>query len=167
MQAITSALCVLLFAPVAFGTPARAQVEIDRTLVRVYGVPIMASDVRQARLMHLLDGDDRAVQTALENRLLVLREVTRGGAQAPESDAVVARRRAWTQKLPGGFDQRASMARTGMTAGALEQWFADDVRIEDYLSRRFGQAGDPRRAERVNEWIRDLRRRAGLELGER
>jgi hypothetical protein len=171
MHTIASAVCVLLFvAPATFRSAGPAQIEIDRTLVRIYGVPIMASDVRQARLMHLVDpgdGGDRAAQTALENRLLMLREVTRGGIQGPDSGAIAARRRAWTGRLPGGFDQNATMARAGMTTGALEQWFADDVRIEEYLSRRFGQVGDPRRAERVSEWIRDLRRRAGLELDPR
>jgi hypothetical protein len=145
---------------------AGAQVEIDRTLVRVYGVAIMASDVRQARLLHLVtaaDDSDRATQTALENRLLMLREVSRGGAPSPEADAVGARRAAWTAALPPGFDVSATMARAGMSATALAAWFSDDARIEGYVTRRFGQAGDPRRAERVDEWIRDLRHRAGLD----
>lgn len=143
-----------------------AQVEIDRTLQRVYGIPIMASDVRQARLMRLLPDaadTDRAIQTALENRLLMLREVSRGGSPVPEEDAVAMRRRTWEGTLPAGFDVEATMTRAGMNPSLLEAWFRDDVRIEEYVTRRFGQAADPRRAERIDEWIRDLRRRAGID----
>lgn len=167
MRAIGLALCAMVILSWSGRVEVtRAQVEIDRTLERIYGVPIMASDVRQARLLHLFaasEDSDRAIQTALENRLLVLREVTRGGSQQPASSAVAERRRSWSATLPPGFDVEAVMVRAGMNADALDTWFGDDVRIDEYLTRRFGQAADPRRAGRIDEWVRDLRRRAGLE----
>jgi hypothetical protein len=36
------------------------------------------------------------------------------------------------------------------------------LRIATYLDQRFGQAGDPMRAKRINDWLTELRRRANL-----
>ena len=49
-----------------------------------------------------------------------------------------------------------------MSAQALDGWFRDELKIEAYLAERFPQTADPRRAERINGWINDLRRRANL-----
>jgi hypothetical protein len=144
--------------------PAAAQVELDRTVQRVYGTAIMASDVRQARLLRLVPGaaDDGAVLEAIENRLLQLREVSRGQVGEPEAGTVAARRAAWQAAWPAGTDVAALFVRAGMSDQALDGWFRDDLLIAAYVERRFGPADDPRRAERVDGWVRDLRQRAGL-----
>ena len=86
---------------VVAGAMAAAQsqqpIEIDRTLEHIYGTAITTSDLREARLLKLVpeaavsDGD---VQRALENRLLIMHEMTRAQAVDPGRDAVAARRNA-------------------------------------------------------------------------
>jgi hypothetical protein len=147
------------------GVSGFAQVEVDRTLSRVYGAAIMLSDVRQAGVLKLVPeaaaGDD-AVQAALENRLLVLREVARGAPAEPDREAVAARRRAWTASWPPGADLASAMARVGMSDQALDGWFRDDLLMAAYLDQRFGAQADAARAARIAAWIADLRRRANL-----
>jgi hypothetical protein len=152
--------------PAAPAAPVAArQVELDRTLQRVYETPIMASDVRRVRMLRLTSsagGSDEEVLTVLENRLLVLREVARGAVAEPSAVMIKSRRDAWASAWPPGTDVTALMARSGMTDQALNGWFRDELIIETYYDQRFGQANDARRAERIAEWTRDLRRRANL-----
>ena len=157
--------CVAPEAPVCALVPVDQQVELDRTLQRVYGTPIMSSDVRQVRLLRLISagaGSDEAILTALENRLLMLREVARGSIAEPPPVRIAARRDAWAASWPPGTDLPALMARAGMTDQALNGWFRDDLHIEGYLDQRFGQPDDARRAARIADWVRDLRARANL-----
>jgi hypothetical protein len=144
---------------------ASAQVEVDRTVQHVYGVAIMASDIRQARLLNLVPGadqGDKAVQTALENRLLMLREISQAAPAEPTAEAIALRRQSWREAQPAGQDVADLMRRTGMTELALNGWFRDDLRIEAYLDQRFGQEHDASRAARVDTWLAGLRRRANL-----
>ena len=137
--------------------------EIDKTLERVYGTAIMASDVREARLLKLVpeaDGGDAAVQRALENRLLILNEMKRTPAGDPGRDAIAARRQNWTGSWPAGTDLPGLMAKCGTTDQALDGWFRGDLQIAAFLSQRFG--GDPKSDPKFNEWLADLRRRANL-----
>ena len=140
------------------------QAELDRSVQRVYGSVIMASDVRQVRLLKLAGGadSDAAAQTALENRLLILREVSLGNVPEPAADRIAAKRDAWRSTWPPSTDVNALLTRAGMTPQALDGWFRDELRIEAYLESRFPQTSDPRRADRINGLISDLRRRANL-----
>lgn len=145
-------------------TSAQAPVEIDRTLQRVYGTAIMKSDVRQARLLKLVSSaaeDDEAVQTAVENRLLMLHEATRGTLVEPTPAQIAARREKWTAGWPPGTDVPKLLQRGGMNDRSLDGWFRDDIRIEMYLEQRFSPT-DTRRDERIAAWIKDLRHRANL-----
>jgi hypothetical protein len=138
---------------------------IDQTLQRVYGTAIMASDVREARLLNLVpeaNGGDEAVQRALENRLLILNEMKRTPAPDPGRDAIAARRQNWTATWPAGTDLPGLMAKCGTTDQALDGWFRADLQIAAFLAQRFGQGGDPGRDQKYNEWLADLRRRANL-----
>jgi len=150
------------------GVPPRAsaQVELDRTIERVYGTPIMTSDVRQARLLKLVTDvtSDDTVLRALENRLLILVEAGRGQRVDPDREAIVARRLAWTKAWAAGTDLPALMARAGMTDQALDAWFRDELRIVAFLDQRFGQTID--RDARMATWLLELRRRANL-IGKR
>jgi len=150
---------------VMFGAaPVQKPVEIDRTLQRVYGTAIMASDVRQVRLLRLIGaaaGSDESALTAIENRLLMLRDAVQSGVGEPEATQIAARRKTWTDAWPAGTDLPALMQQCGMTDRGLDGWFRDDLRIEAHLDQRFGAQG-ARREERTAAWIRDLRQRANL-----
>jgi hypothetical protein len=145
--------------------PAGQSIEIDRTLQHVYGTAIMSSDIRQVRLLRLLpeadDTDDR-ILFALENRLLIVRELTRQPSAQPSAAAIAARRQAWAASWPPGTDLPALMMRAGMTDQALDGWFRDDLRIAAYLDLRFGTEPNEARAKQVDGWLADLRRRANL-----
>ena len=145
--------------------PQARTTEIDSTLLRIYGTALRASDVREARLLKLVPeagaGDD-AVQRALENRLLILHEMMRTPPADPGRDAIAARRQNWQSSWPAGTDIPALMAKSGTTEQALEAWFRGDLQIASFLSQRFGQAGDPTRDAKYNEWIAELRKRANL-----
>jgi hypothetical protein len=145
--------------------PQTRTTEIDSTLLRIYGTALRASDVREARMLKLVPeagGGDEAVQRALENRLLILNEMKRAPAADPGRDAVAARRQTWAASWPAGTDLPALMAKTGTTDQALDTWFRGDLQIAAFLDARFGQAGDPSREAKLNEWIAELRRRANL-----
>lgn len=157
---LATVLAVACFA----GGSGSAQVEIDKTLQHVYGTAIMASDVRQARLLRLLPkaaDSDEAVLTALENRLLILRELSRQPS-VPAATAIAARRQTWTASWPPGTDLPALMTRAAMTDQALDGWFRDDLKIASYLDQRFGQQADDARAQKIAAWVADLRRRANI-----
>jgi hypothetical protein len=141
---------------------AAAQVEIDKTLSRVYGAAVMASDVRQAKLLRLVPEatSDDAVLTALENRLLMLRETANNERLEPSKEAIQAAKDAWRRAWPQGTDPAALMGRAGMTEQTLDGWFRDDLRVAAYLDQRFGTVAD--RDSRISSWISDLRRRANL-----
>jgi len=160
----------LTLGAIAWAAPARPQeqVEIDRTLQRIYGVVLMASDVRQARLLKLVPPSERGdagIQTALENRLLVLHELSRVPLTPATDETVAARRKAWEATHQAGTDLPALMTRAGMSDKGLETWLRDDIRIEQYLDQRFGQLPDAQRTTRINDWIRSLRHRAGIAPG--
>ena len=153
---------LLLSGPAAAQTP----IEIDRTLQKVYGTAVMSSDVRQAKMLRLLTPapeNDGAVQTALENRLLILHEAARSGLEDPTPARIADRKRAWLSSWPPGTDMPKLLERGGMSDRALDGWFRDDLRIDAYLQSRFSQP-DQKRDERVAEWLRDLRHRANLPI---
>jgi len=141
------------------------QVELDRTLERVYGSVVMTSDVRQVRLLKLVDAGadtDAAAQAAIENRLLIMRELSRATVQEPAADRIAEKREAWRKTWPASTDVPALLARAGMSAQALDGWFRDELKIEAFLAIRFPQTAGPSRPERISAWINDLRRRANL-----
>ena len=144
--------------------PAGQQVELDRTLQRVYGTAITSSDVRRARVLKLAGEaqSDQDVLTSLENRLLILRELSRGAAVDPEAASVSSRRKEWSAGWPAGTDLNTLLTANGMSDQAMDGWCRDDVKIAMYLDQRFGAGGDPQRAGRVSSWIKDLRQRANL-----
>jgi hypothetical protein len=156
---------LVLVGGLAAGVPGLAQTEIDRTLQRVYDTAIMASDIRQVRLLRLLPeagAGDQATLTALENRLLILREVGRVSTKEPGEDAIAQRRQAWHEALPAETDVPALLARAAMSDQALNGWFRDDLRMAEYMEQRFGRGTQAERTALIAEWIHELRRRANL-----
>ncbi|MEO7191248.1 MAG: hypothetical protein ABI051_09345 [Vicinamibacterales bacterium] len=142
-----------------------AQVELDRILSRVNGRIVTQSDVRQARLLKLVDdvGSDAAIRRQLENRLLTLNEVSRAAALPPSTDAEMsARRQAWEAAL-GGANVASLLAQVAMNESDLESWLRDDVRIRAYMQRQFGAIAEPDRARAIEQWLSRLRQRAALD----
>jgi len=155
--------CVaLVIAGLAVPAGARAQGVVDRTLSSVNGQVILQSDIRQIRLLKLLKtagGPDDAIQNELENRILMLAELGRTTGE-PTAEEKAQRRRQWEASLGSGPPLAARLAEAGMSEAGLEGWLRDDVRLEKYLSQRFGNSPDP--AGAISTWIQGLRRRSGL-----
>jgi hypothetical protein len=157
---LTLVITLILAAPLGAG-----QEVIDRVLSRVNGQIVTLSDLRQCRSLKLLavDGDsDEAYQRALENRLLILREISRGAAGEADQQAIASRRREWEGLLGSGPPVQDRLAQAGMSADALDAWLANDVRIKVYLDQRFSSTPAADRPQVVNHWIDMLRQRAGL-----
>ena len=143
-----------------------AQVELDRILSRVNGKIITRSDVRQAQVLKLVDevGSEASTQRALENRLLLLGELSRVTSLPPATAGELeARRREWEASLGGGANAARQLSQTGMSAPELENWLRDDLRIQAYLRRQFGAIPDQDRSRAVADTLSRLRMRAGLE----
>ena len=137
---------------------AAAQIELDRILSRVGGRIVTQSDVRQARDLRLV-GDtssDEAVRRALEDRWLILSEISRVAPMDPPSAADLAARRA-------EWEARGAGSRDGMDDAALEEWLRDDLRIRAFLQRQFGSLPEAERGRARDEWLARLRARAELD----
>ena len=154
-------LAPLVVAGALMARPAAAQIVVDSTVETIGGQVIMQSDIPVARTLKLVplgDGSDDAILTALENRFLMLAEATRAPIGEPTAADVAAHRREWEQSLGG--DPTVLMKQVGMSERGLTAWLRDDVRIRQYETQLFAHRPDPE-AEIAN-WIKELRRRAGL-----
>jgi hypothetical protein len=139
-----------------------AQQVIDRVLVRFGGDIVTSLDVRQARLLKLIQpepADDQAYVDALVNRRLILADLKRNPPPDPAADAIEAKYREWSARVgpvaPAEMEHR--LADAGMSEAELRGWLRDDLRIQTYLADRFGA----RQAD-LGAWIATLRQRAGL-----
>lgn len=162
MRWLVMAVC-FVSAALAPTATVQAQVEVDRIVSRVDGRVITSSDIRQARALRLVDdsSSDDAVQRALENRSLILNELSRAAPLAPTTDDDVnARRGEWLASLGG--DPGPLLQQTGMSQADLDAWIRDDVRIRAYLRRQFGMLNDGERSRAAADWVARLRQRAGL-----
>jgi len=155
MARIISAVCLAFLVSVSLPAPAAAQVEVDRSLSRVGGTVITQSDVQQAQRVKLVKetSSEAATLRALEDRLLILSEASRGTPTEISDDAVAARRREL------GAD---AVKNSGMTEQALMSWCRDDVRVQTFMERRFASVTGGDRDRAISEWIGRLRQRAGL-----
>jgi len=140
-----------------------AQTRLDGVLLRFGEDVITDSDVRQARMLKLVDAaddSDGAYVDALVNRRLMLSEIRRAPTPEPAAAAVDGRHQQWVARLGSGTDVAALLSRAGLSDTAVRGWLRDDLRLQSYLDQRFSATGD--RARDVNAWIGELRRRAGL-----
>ena len=143
---------------------AEPQIELDRIVTAVNNRIITESDVRQARTLHLVDdvSSDDAVRRALEERILVLGEMSRAPAVVVGDADVAARRAAWEARVGGGARAGTLVSEAGLSDAALDTWLRDDARIQAYLARQFSVVPDAERGRATAEWILRLRQRAGL-----
>jgi hypothetical protein len=135
-----------------------AQQELDRVLVRFGNDMVTQLDVRQARMLKLFAGvgdSEQAYVDALVNRRLMLADLRRASVAEPAPDAVEAKYREWQARVgPGATDL---LAQAGMTDAELRGWLRDDLRLQTYVSERFGG-----RDAEIDSWLSVLRQRAGL-----
>jgi hypothetical protein len=142
-----------------------AQAELDHIVGRVNDRIITQSDVRQARMLRLVDdpSSDAATRVCLENRLLILGEIARSAPVAtPTPEDVAARREAWERAVGGRDRARLLLSQMGMSDGVLQAWFRDDGRVDAYLDRQFGSLPGAERSRATADWLARLRQRAGL-----
>jgi hypothetical protein len=141
------------------------QMELDRIVSRVHDRIVTQSDVRQARLLTLVEAatSDEAAQHAIETRLLILHELERAAPLSPpEASALETRRREWFDVV-GGPARAADLLRSrAMTQADVDGWLRDDLRISAYLNRQFGMLVEADRSRAMNEWLTRLRQRADL-----
>jgi hypothetical protein len=140
-----------------------AQTPLDRILFRFGNDIVTWTDVRQARLLKLVEvgGDaDQAYVDAIVDRRLLLADLQRAPAAEPASGAIDAAVRQWQARLGPGADVASLLAAAGMTDAGLRAWVRDDLRIQTYLAERF--AGSSDRAGDTVRWIATLRQRAGI-----
>jgi hypothetical protein len=135
------------------------QTVLDQVLLRFGSEIVTKLDVRQARLLKLVDvpnDTDDAYVDAIANRRLILAELRRTAPAEPAADALDTAVRSWTARMSGG-DIPGLLSRAGMSEAALRAWLKDDLRLQTYVSDRFGG-----RAADFAGWVSTLRQRAGL-----
>ena len=149
-------------------SPADAQVVIDKVIGRVGSDIITQSDLRQARMLKLFGppvtekDSDAALLRAIENRRLILQEIERGRAADPPRERQAEQRRQWAARFGTNVDLTKALERGGMSETAIDDWCRNDARIESYLAERFKSVPASSRASEIDNWISELRRRAGL-----
>ena len=144
---------------------AHAQAELDRIVTRVNNRIITQSDVRQARMLQLVDdtSSDESTRRALENRILILNDLSRSSGLPPTTvDELAARHQQWEARVGGRGRGAELLDKAGMTEKGLDAWLSDDLRIHAYLQRQFGTLPEADRSRAAGDRIARLRQRAGL-----
>lgn len=140
---------------------------IDRVLAVAAGDVIMLSDVRAARRLALVDAGsasdpDRAALSRLIDRALMLDEVNRYAPPEPETGAIDRAVAAVRARFDSDAAFASALHELGLEERQLRETVRQDLRIREYLDRRF--AGDSREQiqSAVDEWLVGLRRRADV-----
>jgi hypothetical protein len=118
---------------------------IDRLIAIVGNRGITLSDLRAVTELGFLDravGSDTDAVRALVDRVLMLQEVERYGAGAPE-EATVAKRLSEIEARLGPDGLATLMARAGVDRPRLQAIVREDLELSRYLTDRFGQAAQP------------------------
>jgi hypothetical protein len=140
-----------------------AQELLDRVVARVDSNIILLSDVRAAVALGIIAvpaGDpDRAGVEPLIERQVILGEVARFPAPEPTEMAVDELLAA--MKLRAGSQLGAVMEATGLDEPGIRALARDTLRIQAYVTQRFGGAATVNAPE-VRQWIRDARGRAAV-----
>ncbi|MGE3842482.1 MAG: hypothetical protein AB7I50_12925 [Vicinamibacterales bacterium] len=120
---------------------------IDALLATVGTHVIMLSDVRMAQALGLVEGADlRAILARLVDRSLMLAEVERFQPPQPASTRVAAAFETLRARI--GAEAFAAALRTnGFDEPYIHSFVMDTLRLEAYLSQRFGALADPSEEE--------------------
>ncbi len=149
----TLCLCVSVVCPFALVSPAIAQDVIERVMATAAGQVITLSDVRAALALGIVDSQPPEVEPnatqQLIDRALMLQEVARFAPPEPEPAAIddrIARMRA---RFPSAAEFALLTDATGLEPTRLRDLARDDLRIQAYLTQRFGASGTPTEEEVV------------------
>ena len=120
---------------------------LDRVLAIVDGSPITLSDVNAAVKLGLVEtpanSDDRAALNALIDRRLQLIEVNRYLPPEPTAAAIEARLGETRRRFASDDAFQAALQETGVSTIDLRAAVRDNLRIESYLTQRFGAGYQP------------------------
>ena len=139
-----------------------AQQVLDRVVARVGSTAITQTDVDAAIAFGVVArraaGDDRDAVRELIDRRLMLAEVNRFPPAEP-SDAAIMELAA-KMRSQAGPDVAGVMKRTGADDKRLLELARDTLRIQAYITQRFGSG--PQVDQQVARWIDDLRSRGDV-----
>lgn len=158
---ICALVCLLIYT-----TSAWSQVLLDRVVARVGDQAITLSDARAAAGIGLVErapGEEAiaAATRGLIDRQLMLTEVARFSPPEPDPQAVNREVAALEARAGSRAQLDALMRSTGLNGGRIRELARDNLRIQAYLTQRFGATQD---AATIERWIADLRRRADVQL---
>ncbi len=137
--------CIVLLAAMLLsavqGGFAAAEV-IDRVLAVVSGSVITLSDARGAVLLGLVDvkgaaDPTGAAVTALIDHELVLEEVNRSVVPEPDPALVTQRIARIHERFADPEAYRSALAASGLDEAGVHQLALEDVRVTQYINRRF------------------------------
>lgn len=165
----------MAIAPVVAGIVIVASVQgtvADRLVAVVSGQPILASDLRAARVLDLIPGAATMDEASLVDRLVV-RELMR--AEVERFSTVTDGDRGVTASGDGAARVArlgdAGLAALALSPGRLLAWLEDDVRIEQYMHQRFDVGSQPSDDEALTwfqvherDYLRDGRPRPFAEV---
>jgi hypothetical protein len=148
---------------------------IDRVLAVVAGQPITLSDVRAAMALGLVppapaeEKPERAALNSLIDRQLQLIEVNRYLPPEPAAADIEARLAEIRGRFNGEPAFQAALNENGFTSDQLRARVRDNLRIDSYLSQRFGVGAEPSEDElqrfyRSSEFNRDGKQRPYAEV---
>jgi hypothetical protein len=144
----------------------------DRLVAVASGRPILASDLRAARALDLVEGaatlDDAALIDRLVVRELMRAEVERFSTVTDADAGIATRTEAANRAARLG---EADLAALALSPGRLAAWLEDDARIEQYMRQRFDAASQPSDDEALTwyqiherDYLRDGRPRPFAEV---
>jgi hypothetical protein len=120
---------------------------VDRLVAVVGEQAITLSDVRAARMLHLVEMEssatDEALVAQLVERELMRAEVERFGMPQPPAETLDARMRILRGRFASPDAWKGALETCGLSESRLRAWVADDWRIEQYLQQRFDAAAQP------------------------
>jgi len=138
-----------------------AQQLLDRVVARVGTVAITQTDVEAAVAFGIVEpktADGREPVKQMIDRRLILDEVTRFPPPEPADDAINAL--IVKMKAAAGSQAAAVMKRTGVDEKRLSEFARETLRIQAYMSQRFG--GGSRADQQRAAWLDGLRARGDV-----
>ena len=157
----SAAIAVWLVAA-AWTSSVIAQQLLDRVVARVGTTAVTQTDVDAAVAFGVVQrgqsADGRTPVQQLIDRRLMLNEVARFPPPEPDEAAVAGA--AARMRSSAGPDANAIMKRTGVDEGRLLEMARETLRIQAYMTQRFG-SGD-RAAQQSARWLEDLRARGNV-----
>ena len=134
-----------------------AQQLLDHMVARVNGSPVFLSDVRAAVGFGLIEPGPESDQTRqMVRRQVLLAEVGRFPPPEPATADVAAELARMKARVR---DAAAFQREQGLSDQQVQSMARDSLRIEAYLTQRFGAA---RPKDAVERWMKDLESRADV-----